>query len=92
MAPRGSFASAHNRPPWLAMMDRQIDSPMPIPLGLVAEQRLSPRLDHQAEQIAGLCVIVVAFAVIVAVGIAQYMQWRLLEARVLDRPPKPLGS
>jgi hypothetical protein len=34
-APRGSFASAHSRPPWASMMDRQIDSPIPTPLDFV---------------------------------------------------------
>jgi hypothetical protein len=34
-APRGSFASAHNRPPWASMMDLQIDKPIPTPLALV---------------------------------------------------------
>jgi hypothetical protein len=28
--PRGLFTSAHSRPPWASMMDRQIDSPIPI--------------------------------------------------------------
>src|SRR5271156_6530206 len=34
-APRGTFAFAHNRPPCASMIDRQIDSPSPNPLGLV---------------------------------------------------------
>jgi hypothetical protein len=34
-APRGSFASAHSRPSWASMIDRQIDSPIPVPLDLV---------------------------------------------------------
>jgi hypothetical protein len=34
-APRGSFAVAHNRPPCLSMIERQIDSPSPKPSGLV---------------------------------------------------------
>jgi len=34
-APRGLFASAHSRPPWASMIDRQIDSPIPVPLDLV---------------------------------------------------------
>jgi hypothetical protein len=34
-APRGSFASAQSRPPWASMIDRQIDSPVPVPLDLV---------------------------------------------------------
>jgi integrase len=31
MAPRGSLAFAHKRPPWASMMDRQIDSPITTP-------------------------------------------------------------
>jgi hypothetical protein len=34
-APRGSLASAHSRPPWALMMERQIDSPIPMPLDFV---------------------------------------------------------
>jgi hypothetical protein len=34
-APRGAFASAHSRPPWASMIDRQIDSPIPTPLDFV---------------------------------------------------------
>ena len=34
-APRGSFALAHNRPSCASMIERQIDSPIPIPVGLV---------------------------------------------------------
>src|SRR5260370_15416838 len=34
-APRGSFAVAHSRPPCALMIDRQIDSPMPIPPAFV---------------------------------------------------------
>ena len=33
--PDGSIASAHSRPPWASMMDRQIDNPIPIPLDFV---------------------------------------------------------
>ena len=35
LAPRGTVAAAHTRPPWASMIERQIDSPMPIPPGLV---------------------------------------------------------
>jgi FixJ family two-component response regulator len=35
MAPRGSLALIHNRPPWPLMMVWQIDSPIPTPLVLV---------------------------------------------------------
>jgi hypothetical protein len=35
MAPQGSFASAHSRPPWATMIDQQIDSPIPMPLDFV---------------------------------------------------------
>jgi hypothetical protein len=31
IAPLDAFASAQSRPPWASMMDRQIDSPIPIP-------------------------------------------------------------
>src|SRR5215831_2842829 len=34
-APRGWFGSAHSLPPCAWMMERQIDSPMPVPLNLV---------------------------------------------------------
>jgi hypothetical protein len=34
-APRDAFMSAHSRPPWALMIDRQIDSPIPTPLGFV---------------------------------------------------------
>ena len=35
IAPRGSFASTHNRPPCASMIERQIDRPIPKPVGLV---------------------------------------------------------
>src|SRR6267142_4813089 len=35
VAPGPSFDSAHRRPPWLLTIERLIDSPMPIPFGLV---------------------------------------------------------
>ena len=35
VAPWGTFAVAHTRPPCASMIERQIDSPMPMPLGLV---------------------------------------------------------
>ncbi|BCG94114.1 hypothetical protein MesoLj131a_29780 [Mesorhizobium sp. 131-2-1] len=35
MAPVGAFVSAHNRAPWASMIERQMDSPMPVPLGFV---------------------------------------------------------
>jgi hypothetical protein len=34
-APRDAFPSAHSRPPCASMIDRQIDSPIPTPLGFV---------------------------------------------------------
>ena len=40
---------------------------------------------HELEQVTGLTIIVVAVAVIVAVGIAGDFQWRLAEALVLHR-------
>ena len=35
LAPRGTFALAHNRPPCASMIELQIDSPMPIPPAFV---------------------------------------------------------
>src|SRR6266568_759269 len=35
VAPWGTFAVAHIRPPCASMIERQIDSPMPMPPGLV---------------------------------------------------------
>jgi hypothetical protein len=34
-APRDAFMSAHSRPPWASMIERQIDSPIPTPLDFV---------------------------------------------------------
>ncbi len=34
-APCDAFMSAHSRPPWASMIDRQIDSPIPTPLDFV---------------------------------------------------------
>jgi hypothetical protein len=38
MAPRDMFTLAHNLPPCASMIERQIDSPSPKPLGLVVNQ------------------------------------------------------
>jgi hypothetical protein len=35
VAPGPSFEAAHRRPPWLSMIDRQIDRPTPMPFDLV---------------------------------------------------------
>jgi hypothetical protein len=35
LAPSEPVAAAQARPPWASMIERQIDSPMPIPPGLV---------------------------------------------------------
>jgi hypothetical protein len=35
MAPWGTFAFAHNRPPCASMIERQMGSPIPKPFGLV---------------------------------------------------------
>jgi hypothetical protein len=43
-APSGSFASAHNRPPCPSTIERQIESPNPIPLGLVVWKESKTRL------------------------------------------------
>ena len=42
MVPRGTFALAHDRPPCASIVERQIDSPNPKPLGLV-EQKAAKR-------------------------------------------------
>jgi hypothetical protein len=33
VAPWGTFAVAQSRPPWASMIERQIESPIPMPLG-----------------------------------------------------------
>jgi len=35
----GTFAVAHSRPPWASISERQIESPIPMPLDLVGERR-----------------------------------------------------
>src|ERR1700686_614302 len=37
VAPRSELAAAHRRPPWDSIMDRLIDSPMPVPWDLVVK-------------------------------------------------------
>src|SRR5260221_2203378 len=37
-APRGDCGDAQRRPPWASTIDRQIDSPMPMPLGFVVKK------------------------------------------------------
>jgi hypothetical protein len=36
--PCGIAADAHRRPPWASMMDRQMESPIPIPRDLVVKK------------------------------------------------------
>lgn len=38
--PGPALRDAHNVPSWFSMIERQIDSPMPIPLGLVVKKAL----------------------------------------------------
>jgi hypothetical protein len=45
VAPWGAFAVAHSRPPWASMIERQIESPLPVPPDLVVMER-SP-LNHE---------------------------------------------
>ena len=49
IAPCGSFASTHNRPPCASMIERQIDRPMPKPLGLGRVEGLEQPLDGSQE-------------------------------------------
>src|SRR6202795_140375 len=48
-APWGTFAVAHIRPPCASMIERQIDSPMPLPLDLVVKKALNSRSAFSAE-------------------------------------------
>ena len=43
LAPWGTFAVAHSRPPCASMIERQIESPMPIPPDLVVKKALNSR-------------------------------------------------
>ena len=43
MAPWGMFAVAHSRPPSASMIERQIESPIPMPLALVVKKALKSR-------------------------------------------------
>ena len=40
VAPRGSFDVAHSRPPCASMIERLIDSPIPVPSGFVVKNAL----------------------------------------------------
>ena len=41
VAPGPTLDDAHIRPPCASMMERQIDNPIPIPLGLVVKKALN---------------------------------------------------
>jgi hypothetical protein len=43
VAPRCTFGVAHSRPPCASTMERLIDSPMPMPPGLVLKKALNSR-------------------------------------------------
>src|SRR6202162_5540260 len=43
------FAEAHSRPPWASMIERQIESPMPMPPDLVVKKALNSRSAFSAE-------------------------------------------
>src|SRR5712664_3028261 len=49
VAPWGTFAVAHSRPPWASTIERQIESPIPMPLGLVVKKALNSRSALLAE-------------------------------------------
>ena len=65
IAPRGSLARTESCPPCASTMDRQIDSPMPIPPGLVVKKDWKmrsavwgstpgPKIAHRHEDVLGL--------------------------------------
>src|ERR1700686_2953155 len=43
VAPWGTFAVAHSLPPWASMIERQTESPIPMPLDLVVKKALNSR-------------------------------------------------
>src|SRR5882757_7148490 len=49
VAPWGRFAVAQSRPPWASMIERQIESPIPMPLDLVVKKALNSRSAFSAE-------------------------------------------
>src|SRR5712671_1258954 len=49
MEPWGTVAVAHSRPPWASTIERQIDSPIPMPLDLVVKKALKSRSAFSAE-------------------------------------------
>jgi hypothetical protein len=57
----------------------------------IVEQLLLLLTRHQAKQGARLAVIVIADAVIVAVGSTRDRQWRLFELRIFDGAAKAVG-
>ena len=42
-APWGSLGVAQRRPPWASTIERQIESPMPMPLGFVVKKASNKR-------------------------------------------------
>src|SRR5882724_8683948 len=59
--------------------------------GDIVHQGFALSLGHEAEQGARLAVIVIADAMIVAIGIARDLERRLFHRRVLDRPAEGVG-
>jgi hypothetical protein len=43
VAPAFALRVAHIRPPWASMIEREIDSPIPMPSGLVVKKALNSR-------------------------------------------------
>jgi hypothetical protein len=43
VVPWGTFAVAHSRPPWASTIERQIESPIPMPLDLVVKKGSNSR-------------------------------------------------
>src|SRR3981081_4366411 len=49
MEPWGTVAVAHSRPPWASMIERQIESPIPMPPDLVVKKGLNSRSASSTE-------------------------------------------
>src|SRR3954467_7044762 len=43
VAPKGTFGVTHSRPPWASMIERQIESPIPMPLDFVVKKASNSR-------------------------------------------------
>ncbi len=59
--------------------------------GGVGKQPLLLVFRHQAEQVAGLRIVVIALALVVAVSVAGDLERRFIESRIFHRPAKANG-